>query len=1098
MTRSLLLLCLLFMGFTLPAQSPELVIPGNPPYQIRDVEVSPDGQLVVSSSGAQVRFWDYASGKLLRTLRIPNGSVFTDNINHLAFSNDGQYLAAVSENTFSLLSVADMAVVDQREIYPAKLDRTRFLGDVTAHPSRNEFYFFLAGGKECQIAMYKIGERALFTNTKYTYPGEEPSPAKRLSFTPDGRQLLVTYLARREASIVDIYAATASALPGGQAILPDGNFLYEDRQDGAITLTVAKTDGQLVWRKRITHPDIKKLGKLYQNFVADAGQETFYYGLEGEGMISGNYRTGAGVAYVTKPGGSSNSVLQLYRSGKLLVTNRDPNRIAEARNGQVFRHFGAPLLSVSDLRTTPDGLQFAMGSRSGEIRHVRLTDRGPRQAIISPVGKSEHLAISRGGRYVASSHPDGRVSWSDAQTGSTVMVTLAYPEPRAVGLDEQGNMLVASPGGVAYYPAGSTRASWTVKGNDYPKAFAEHWFVAFSPDGRQVLSNDFVEVDNPGQATVLTAYDTRQGKVQWRSRIPCGTFQYRPDGKTVIGGSFLKDVVTINARDGKVIRTYTRRDGTHFEAAFNAAGDKLTGQERPTEGSTDETITVVGAASGQIEQRLAGHQGTVNATGFLDGDFLLSAGFDNTVRLWDLRSGREAAKLFFFDDRGDWVIITPDGRFDATPEAMKYMYYTLGKEILPLEQLYAGFFTPGLLGAVLSRSEGPVRPLSIGQVENPPSVSIRYSSGTRNLIVEDDQTEEITKVLAQAQDAVLTLSAVGNGGGVADLRLYHNGKLVGSGARNLIVESDSEADLERDYRLQLLAGENHFRAVAINGQGTESAPAELIVSFQPPKPAAGPAAEDVITLHLLTVGINQYKNPRYNLNYAEADAAGLEAALLSGMGGIVGQTKVYSVRNQAAKREDILTALQQVTAAAKPQDVFVFYYAGHGTMSEGAEPDFFLVPHDVTQIYGNETGLAQRGISATELRTLAAAIPAQKQLYILDACQSAGLASSFARRGAAEERAIAQLARSTGTHWLTASGSTQFASEFDELGHGAFTFVLLQGLSGKAAGSDRRVSVNELKAYLDAEVPELTQRTNGVPQYPASFGFGQDFPLSVH
>ena len=100
-------------------------------------------------------------------------------------------------------------------------------------------------------------------------------------------------------------------------------------------------------------------------------------------------------------------------------------------------------------------------------------------------------------------------------------------------------------------------------------------------------------------------------------------------------------------------------------------------------------------------------------------------------------------------------------------------------------------------------------------------------------------------------------------------------------------------------------------------------------------------------------------------------------------------------------------------------------------------------------------------------------------------------------RGAAEEKAIAQLARSTGTHWLTASGSEQFASEFDQLGHGAFTFVLLEALAGKAAGDDGRVTVNELKAYLDRVVPEVTKKYNGQEQYPASFGFGQDFPVSV-
>lgn len=114
----------------------------------------------------------------------------------------------------------------------------------------------------------------------------------------------------------------------------------------------------------------------------------------------------------------------------------------------------------------------------------------------------------------------------------------------------------------------------------------------------------------------------------------------------------------------------------------------------------------------------------------------------------------------------------------------------------------------------------------------------------------------------------------------------------------------------------------------------------------------------------------------------------------------------------------------------------------------------------------------------------------------MDACQSAGVLTTLAR-GAAEEKAIAQLARSTGTHWLTASGSEQFATEFDELGHGVFTYVLLEALSGKADSGDHRVTVNELKAYLESRVPEVSEKYRGNPQYPSSYGFGQDFPVSV-
>ena len=121
-----------------------------------------------------------------------------------------------------------------------------------------------------------------------------------------------------------------------------------------------------------------------------------------------------------------------------------------------------------------------------------------------------------------------------------------------------------------------------------------------------------------------------------------------------------------------------------------------------------------------------------------------------------------------------------------------------------------------------------------------------------------------------------------------------------------------------------------------------------------------------------------------------------------------------------------------------------------------------------------------------------------KQLFILDACQSAGALNEVAAsRGAAEEKAIAQLARSTGTHWLTASGSEQFASEFAQLGHGSFTYCILEALKGAADNGDSKITVKELDAYLQDKVPEITQKYKGTAQYPASYNYGNDFPIII-
>ena len=171
-------------------------------------------------------------------------------------------------------------------------------------------------------------------------------------------------------------------------------------------------------------------------------------------------------------------------------------------------------------------------------------------------------------------------------------------------------------------------------------------------------------------------------------------------------------------------------------------------------------------------------------------------------------------------------------------------------------------------------------------------------------------------------------------------------------------------------------------------------------------------------------------------------------------------------------------------------------------MSEGSKEtpaDFYLIPTDVMQMYGNDALLAEKAISATQMRETCRRIEARKQLLILDACQSGKAVDTFAMRGAAEEKAIAQLARSAGLVVLASTESEQFATEFAELGHGLFTYALLKAMEGDADGSpkDGRVTISELSGYIQAEIPRLSELHRGEPQYPNVYVRGQDFPVTV-
>lgn len=430
------------------------------------------------------------------------------------------------------------------------------------------------------------------------------------------------------------------------------------------------------------------------------------------------------------------------------------------------------------------------------------------------------------------------------------------------------------------------------------------------------------------------------------------------------------------------------------------------------------------------------------------------------------------ATLEFYNEGRDYLLRTPAGQFDASPAIQADGSLLRGYSPVRLSQISGQAYTPDLFSRLFAGL--PPDTDVLPDVVIPPTVELAARTSP-----------------ASALRVLLNLRAESRIENIAELRVYQNGKLAAtvppSHARG------ASKDLELDL---LLVPENTFRLVAVTEGGLESLPAEAVVRPPEAELRRAAAAERPPELHLLVVGVNQYRNPEYNLNFAEADAAGILEKLEAANRPLFGKINSTRLVSAEATHDGILAAFAKVRAAARPQDAFVFYFAGHGVMAK-AENAFYLVPHDVTRIYGASQSLSENGLPASRLRELSAGIAAQKQLFILDACNSGGALQAFAERGASQEKALAQLARATGTHWITASSADQLATEFADLGHGAFTHTLLQALGGAADTGDKRITVNELKAYLETELPAVSKRHKGSPQYPSSYGYGQDFPIAL-
>ena len=550
---------------------------------------------------------------------------------------------------------------------------------------------------------------------------------------------------------------------------------------------------------------------------------------------------------------------------------------------------------------------------------------------------------------------------------------------------------------------------------------------------------------------------------------------------------------------------------------------------------------------GNIRASLIGHEGNISGISeSADGHFLYSTGVDQTTRVWDLREINEkrvfktlsemdkvwadffksdypgidagkpggmekihqamiangdygnAAYLIkpqmleprlnmFIARNNEWVIWNNKGYFKASPGGAAFIGWYIYKgednnaEFYTADKLYDTYYRPDIVNELIQSTETTA---AILQKFKQPETDLAVSKQVSNMPVLRLRSPVLPATVTQKN---LRLSFdTEHPEFISEFLLFHNGKRVPVNTEAL----RGGITGDRSIGVELVAGDNIFTASLLNKNKVETTPIQFRISYT--------GVQATSSLYILAVGIDKYRNSRYNLNYARADARGISNLLLQSAGRIFKSVTIDTLFDELATIANIKERINTFKTKIRPEDVFLFYYAGHGIMNEPAEgtkPDFYLVLHPVVQMVGNEEMLRNNGLPAKGLRELLVEIPAQKQLVIFDACNSGGAMNVFTR-GAGEEAAISQLARSTGFTVLASTNQEQFASELNELKHGIFTYALLKGLEGDAdLMKDGKITVKEIELYLNEIIPVLSEKYKGVQQFPQSFSRGMDFPI---
>jgi WD40 repeat protein len=1040
----------------------------------KSVAWSHDGRYAVTLSGDNnIIIWEASTGREIRTL---GGNEYAKSA---VFSPDGRYILSGGAGDFKLWETATGK-------------------EIRSVPGEADSFTFSPDGRHALSASDKTNDIRLWDvstgNTIRNLRGHS-GPVISLKFSPEGRYAL-SGSADRTARLWDVSTGRTLRILGGHsnavfsvAFSTDGTYAASGSPDKTVRLWDVSTGGNIA---------------TLQGHAA--GVISVAFSPDGKCILSA----------------SIDQVIKRW----------------EVSTGREIGSVTADFSVVSGVAFSPDGKYAISGSEDGShFRTVKLWDVKTGKAVRTFQGYSDGIrsaVFSPDGKHALTGNGESLHLW-DAQTGRAVYAVKAH--------SGSINSLAVSPDGRSAVTGGSDKNMklWEVSTGKELRTFQGHRdavsSVAFSPDGRHVLSGswdrtvrlweretgrELKKIENPaagatgfgsvvfspdekfvlsGSADGAQLWDVSTGKEIikfYKSSPGSHHVTFSPDGRYALSDSVMDAINLWEVSTGKKVRVFKGRFGSIGALAFSPDG------RFALSGTSDKSVRLWDVSTGREIKKFLGHLGVITSVGFSpDGKYALSGCTNGTTRIWNLLTGAEICTMVGFND-GEWIVITPEGYYNSSLKGHAYLNVRQGIRVYGIDQFYDVFYRPDIVTA--KRNGDDISGLVTVTIEDaiknpPPAADFTNTPG--------DTDGKKSKVCYRVKNM---------GGGIGEVRLFHNGKLIQSDGyyreaaksaaaekmrlaslnsntiyadmRSVFVKGGIEAVpisnkpkgnvFEDCMEVDAVSGENEVSVSAFNRGNTVQSYLKTI------KFNSSAKAEDP-RLHILAVGIDRYKDNSVNLRYAAKDAKDIENKLRTQAATLYKPQHIHYdlLADERATKAGIMEKINKLSTRIKPQDGFILFVAGHGVLLQN---QYYILTHDYNGWVG-DTNM----ISSNEIVEASKKIKSLSQLFIFDTCHAGGVDTVVS--GLYDAR-MSVLAKKMGLHIYASANDKQTALDGYK-GNGLFTYTLLDGLNNNRAADknrDGRVSVVGLGGYSKDRTTSISKEL-GHAQTPLIINFGKDYPI---
>ena len=515
----------------------------------------------------------------------------------------------------------------------------------------------------------------------------------------------------------------------------------------------------------------------------------------------------------------------------------------------------------------------------------------------------------------------------------------------------------------------------------------------------------------------------------------------------------------------------------YLHAAFTLLGDG----GRLVTGGNDGTLIEYDSASAVISGEFkGGHSGEINAIAVSEmANLMVTGSADQTVRLWNLET-RELIVSMFFAGK-EFVIWMPQGYYYSSDEGDKLIGWHVNQgrdkegRFIRAGQLKKYLWSPEMVrrAIILKSASAAVREMRPG-VDNELQRLLERKPPEFDVRVAEDQ-----KGVPEGFVAVEISGAEEAGTAVSDFSILSNSRNVGDFASRSISGDGKKAVIQ----VPVDDGQNQITITGVNDFGYLTERSVVAIAKKTEK------AVRKGKLYVVVVGAEKYpllptdcSGRACDLRYPVDDAAellrvlaaksaplyaGLEALVLvnresldetpeleEAIGKIVGIDAVLEPESDNIA-DQIADFLDKPTA----DDTTIVFVAGHGI---NIDEDYYFIPSDGRK---SDPDKWKRS-SLVEWADIQKAVERADgiRFMLLDTCHAANAFNPRLEKDAADARIVVFSA--------TAANST--AAELPELGHGVFTYTVLQGLRGAANTGGDGVRLLGLADFIYREVTKLT------------------------